>query len=130
MSQDWLTWQAAYDDGSFLNQYDGEKENSYHSIDRSKLVGFSLIDPTTDTAVFMMELLEDQRLVYRKRIGMDAQSGQEKYFIYLVGWQQTVGDKNVQALHWVFPDGSILSTGRFREDNPLLSEITWLDEEK
>ena len=130
MAEDWLNWRAVYDDGSIFPQYDGDKENSYHNIDRHKLIAFCLKEPHTNTDVFQMELLKDQRLIFRRRIGMDANNGDIKYLIYLVGWQQTIKGKNIQSLHWIFPDGSVLTTGKFHEDNPLLCEVTWFDEEK
>jgi hypothetical protein len=64
---------------------------------------------------------------------MDGASGETKWLIYLVGWQQTVAGKNIQSLNWLINSDSgltVLQTGKFREDSQLLYDIFWFEEEK
>lgn len=126
-----LEWVVVYDDGSELWQHgpDG-KEHSYADIDRSRISEFHLRLRGQDKTVIAYALEPGQRLIYRKRHSMSGITGEKNWTIHLVGWQQTVNGKNVQCLSWVFPDGSIINTGRFREDHPIFYSVELLDMEK
>lgn len=123
-------WQAVYDDLSFLDQISDGKTNSYHEIDRSKLMEFRLIEPKTGRVFFIMELDKEKRLIFRRRVSMNASTGETMAVVYLVGWQQTVNGKNVQSLFWVLPDLSVLNTGAFKENSHFLYDVFYFDEEK
>ena len=36
--------------------------------------------------------------------------------IIIIGWQQTIGDKNVQAINYLFPDGTVELAGEWGSD--------------
>lgn len=110
-----MQWLATYDDGSTLSQFapDGS-ERRYTDIDRARLRSFGLWDGDRKLIEFHFE--PGQRLIYRHRV--EQRQGGQPVVVYLVGWQQTVNGANVQSIAWVFPDGHIEMTGRWREDHP------------
>jgi hypothetical protein len=119
-----VQWLAVYSDGNVLPQFNQDgSQNAYGDIERSKLSEFHLMDPLTGDVFFSMALEPGQRLIYRRRVSMDGQSGLVNWVVYLVGWQETVGGKNVQSLNWIFPNGQIINTGRFREDHPIFYSV-------
>lgn len=122
-----LMWIAVYEDESNLQQWkpDGT-ENKYSDIERDRLTEFHLIDRETQKTVYAMAIDSGQRLIYRKRV---ATSGLNEalWTIFMVGWQQTVAGQNVQSIAWIFPDGSVISTGKFRPDHRLFYGIELLD---
>lgn len=126
-----LEWVAVYHDGTHLFQYaeDGT-QTPYTDIDRSRLTEFHLRERETDNSVFAVAFdSPEQRLIYRRRVAMDANSGQKKWVIHLVGWQRTVKGENIQSINWIFPDGSVINTGRFQEDHPMFYGVQFFDEE-
>jgi len=124
-----FAWVAVYGDDDYLFQFaDDGTENAYSKIEREKLKEFHLLDKNTGKTIYALALDHpDQRLIYRKRISMSGVSGEKQWEIALVGWQRKVGDENVQALAWVFPDGSIIQTGKFREDHPVFYGVELID---
>jgi len=126
-----LAWIAVYGEDDYLFQFnDDGTENGYSDIDRGRLKEFHIINKETKKHVFALALDEGQRLIYRKRIQVSGISGEKLWEIYLVGWQQTVKGTNVQAISWIFPDGSIIQTGRFQEDHGIFYSVELLDFEK
>ena len=131
MANDYLVWVAVYNDGTNFAQFNEDgTENSYHNIDRTKLTEFHMVRVDNQETVFAMALEPEQRLVFRRRVSMSGDTGEILRIIYLVGWQQTVGRKNVQSLNWILPDLSIVQTGKFREDSQIFYEIAWMEDEK
>lgn len=126
-----LEWVAVYKDGSVLFQHEEDgTENTYKDIDRKNLSEFHLRLKGTDKTVLAYALEPGQRLIYRMRHSMSGVSGQKNWTIYMVGWQQTVNGKNVQNISWVFPDGSIINTGKFNENHPIFYGIFEMDFEE
>lgn len=127
-----LQWLAIYNDGTFLEQYteDGT-ENKYADIDRTKLSEFRLHRESGEL-VFSVQLEQDQRLIYRRRNTITIEDGEEiRALFYLVGWQMTVGDRNIQSLNLITEDGSmVVQVGKFREDHPLFAPIVPVEGEK
>lgn len=125
-----LEWIVVYNDGSLLHQYDENGENAYADIDRSRVAEFHIRDRETGKIVLAYALEPGQRLIYRKRTSMSGITGEKNWVIYLVGWQQTVNGVNIQNISWIFPDGSIINTGRFRENHPIFYSAELLPFEK
>ena len=125
-----LKWVAVYSDGTNYPQYNEDgSENSYHAIDRERLSEFHLIRPDGSTH-FAVALEKGQRLVFRRRYSMDGVTGETNWVLYLCGWQMTVGKKNIQSLNWLFPDQTIINTGKFNEQSSLFYSIVFHEEEK
>lgn len=123
-----LRWIAVYKDESILPQYkeDGT-ENAYSDIDRENLSEFHVIDAEDgNNTVYALALEEGDRLIYRKR-HMTSGSGEQLGHIFMVGWQKTVGGENVQSIGWIFPNGSVIQTGKFREDHRLFYGVEFMD---
>lgn len=123
-----LEWIVVYEDGGILYQYEEDgKENLYADIDRERRVAeFHLRDRSTGKIVLAYALEPGQRLIYRKRHSMSGVTGEKNWTIHLVGWQQTIDGKNIQNISWVFPDGSIINTGRFRDNHPIFYSVELL----
>lgn len=119
-----IEWVAVYGQDEFFRQFnEDDTENKYMDIDRKKLIEFHILDRGTGKTVFALALEPEQRLIFRRRNSLNASTGDMNWTIYLVGWQQTVGGKNIQSLNWIFPDGSIIATGKFKEEHPIFYGI-------
>lgn len=110
-------WRAIYHDGDgkltsrYLDQYNSDgSENKYSDIDRFLLGRFDLIDRygNVKTSVY---LHENQRLIFRRRNFVPVNNPDSRWIVYLIGWQMTIttpkGEKNITAINYVFPDGSV-----------------------
>lgn len=123
-------WVAVYEDGSTLEQYNEDgSENRYADIQRKRVTEFHLRSRTQNRTLLAVEITAEDRLIYRRRNSMNGVSGEKNWTIFMVGWQKTLGGRNVQSINWIFPDGSIINTGRFQENHPLFYGIQWLAEE-
>lgn len=136
-------WKAIYSDGKSLDQYGINGKNSYLDIDRSKLQSFCIVDKTwipdrnflvpcsgpngeysecawlvpQEKFVYVLNLEPGQRLIYRilgakKMLVRDMSEIDTKRF-YLIGWQQKIGDKNVQSITYIAEDGLVVQGGKF-----------------
>ena len=125
--QQLITWTAHYADGTTLPQHEGDKENRYLDIDRSRLVAFSLRKDGQD--VLTVHLDPGMRLIYRRRVFLRLGADAPTVF-YLVGWQKTVGGENVQAISVIAEDsGKVHVIGRWRDDHPVFSGVELIDGE-
>lgn len=131
-----MQWVAYYDDGTHLRQYDDAGiESKYADIDRSRLTSFALYDGgrvdgvdisgnpvvgsylTASKKLLHLHLESGQRLIYRRRVEQSV--GTEiPNVCYMIGWQQLIKGENVQAICYVFEDGTIEVAGRFNESHP------------
>lgn len=118
-----IFWQALHSPGPVLDSRNGAK---YQDIDRQTCIAFDLyIDQEglpKPHLLLRIDLREDglpkRRLVYRKRTQLKA-SG-ESFEFYLVGWQRTVEGRNVQAICYVFNEGTVVLGGEFDEQDPFM----------
>lgn len=125
-TQEGITWRAVYKGGSFLAQYNKDGTvNKYKDIDRDRLERFDLL--RHNVRFYSVYLQDNQRLIYRRRtlirMKTDDLGEQEREVIYLVGYQTTIGGKNLVVLNYIYHDGKIeLDNSR--------SNIELYDEEK
>lgn len=71
----------------------------------------SLIPKTSNgLPVVTVELGEDKRWVVFSRVV--GRLGGKRIRLYCIGWQMTVGTKNIKSLQWVYPNGVIESADR------------------
>lgn len=108
-----LYWIAHYDNGESLKQFENGKENKYADINRERLFRFDLLDRATDKAVYSLYLREGQQLIFRRRTLK--QINKPDVVLFLVGWKMTVmasyGAKEIIAINYIYPDGSIALDG-------------------
>lgn len=110
-----MQWKAYYKDGSDLSQYNADgSENKYKNIDRESLSHFVLFEGKD--VRFACYLHKDQRLIFRRRTYL---RGDEKAVIYLVGWQMTVGGRNIKSIAYITP--THVETDNDRNDLELLN---------
>ena len=130
-----IVWCAQMSDGSTLYQRgpDGEK-NGYHQIDRNNLVAFDLwqgdhllcrIDMRPDRLGDGRGYGSPKHLIWRIRHIMNDRGRDDK--IHLVGWQRKVNGENVQAILYVFEDGTVLLGGEWGGDAEYMYSIVPLE---
>ena len=120
-----LYWRAVYKNGDSLSQFDKEgRENKYTKIDRAHLERFELVKENKEVS-FSLILEEGQRLIHR-RIRFKTMNFKTGKIIdtvaYMVGWQQTIEEKNVQAISYLLPNGSIIMAGKWKKGDALRNE--------
>lgn len=125
-----MEWVAVYQDGSTLfSENEDGTTSDYNDIDRKNLTEFHLREKESGKTVIAIAFDDPrQRLIYRRRVRRSS-DGSNEWAIYLVGWQRTVAGENIQSLNWVFPDGSIINTGRFQEDHPIFYDVAYFETE-
>jgi len=140
-----IYWKAIYKDGTSLCQFEENgTENKYPDIDRYKLTAFEIrkaaVGEQPDRLLFKMFIEPGRRLIYRRRVLERMRFGKaepelvKREIVYLVGWQATIGGRNVQDIAYVFPDGHVELAGKWREapynaiGNPLSVETKCYDE--
>lgn len=121
MERESIQWRAIYRDGEMLAQYEGERENRYVDIDRSKLASFALLK---DGLIKFMVHMDhpDQRLIYRRRVFMKQSADQSdgKRVFHLIGWRRKISDtETIQAIAVMGEDGSVDLISKWREDHVL-----------
>lgn len=121
-----LTWRVEYHDG--LNLWEWEDKgilNPYSSIDRKKLHTnggkFYLYHPNNRLVpVFVLELTPNQRLIWRKRrflkMAEGGMPGEKLRTVYLVGWHQTIHEKNseprnIKSILYIHQSGQVIMSG-------------------
>lgn len=108
---DALRWTAIYDDGTSLHEDDAD---GWGDIDLTRLRQFIVAGPA-GLPCHAVALSGHMRPVFfrRKRTLLDPQTGdagEHRLIAVCVGWQDTVGGRNVRALSWLLPDGSVAHT--------------------
>jgi hypothetical protein len=66
--------------------------------------------------VFALHLDEGQRLIYRRRVRKSVGGGE--FVVYLVGWQKTIANHNVQSISYIAESGEVHMAGAWRDDHP------------
>ena len=113
------SWVAWYNDGTFLEQ--GSYQDSkfdYAAIDRNKLAAFEIREIENKKTIFKLHLEPGQRLIYRRRVWQDFNTGQIIGYVYMVGWQQTIEGRNIQAIAHILPDGHVELAGKWSGGEP------------
>lgn len=102
-------------------------ENAYSDIDRENLSEFHVVDLDREgETVYALALDPGDRLIYRKR-HQTRGDGELIGTIFMVGWQRTIAGENVQSIGWIFPNGSIIQTGKFQEDHRIFYGVEMMD---
>lgn len=116
-----IQWRAYYGDGETLSQFDGDQENKYTDIDRSRLVAFALL--REDEPLVMVHLEPGQQLIFRRRVFLRPD---DQIVLWLVGWHQRWGGENRQFIAVVNEEGKVDLIGRWRENHPVFEQVTYL----
>lgn len=114
-----LTWVARYNSGHHV-QYnaEGEYQDKYADIDRENLKYFELWTVKPYKCLIRLHFdTPDKRLIWRRRVFKKTDGSEIP--VYLIGWQITVGEQNIQSINVVFPDGHIEQIDKWQEDNPI-----------
>lgn len=117
-----IQWVAQYEDELFPQYNEDGTENKYADIDRERLTAFSLVRESG--ILIRLHLDKGQRLIYRRRV--EVRPGDKTTVCYLVGWQKTIGNENVQSIACIFEHlGTVEIISEWREgwfDEPELLE--------
>lgn len=126
-----VTWVAVYNDGTALAQFDTTgKEFSSEEIDRRKLKSMLLF--FNGKVVLTQHFEPGQRLIFRRRVAITPGvspdgSGDTREFVYLLGWQRTVGNENIQHIAYVFETSARIElAGKFDDRHAWFYEPKWL----
>jgi len=123
-------WRAIYYDHVAIDQYDASGERivrGYEDIDRERLMAFDIREKGTERLILRIYLGGDKRLIWRERNYIQTNRAGEtvkRERIHLVGWQRTVGGRNVQAIAFVYPDGHIRIIDRWHEHHEIFHAPT------
>lgn len=111
-----MKWKAIYSDDTHLDQFnDDGTANNYADIDRNKLSAFDIIN--NDKLILHVNLNDKKRLIYRRRVRQKLSTGAQTV-VYLVGYQQTIGGKNVQVVNHIYEDGHIEQHDTYKGGEP------------
>ena len=120
-------WQAIYNDGTTLSQYNEDRgENKYTDIKRDKIIQFVLKRDSIPKVVIHLD--QNKKLIYRMRTAANNKGIIER--VYLAGWQERVDDINTQMISFLFEDGHIEIVDRFYEDHVWFYAINFIAEER
>lgn len=114
-------WKAFYSDGTFLGEYKEDRTpNSYHNIDRTKLIAFEL--SKDGKPVYRLHIEPGQTLIYRRRVRTDP-GGNIIGAFYMIGWQKKIHGENVQVISYVVDsdDHPIITAGKWDGGEPELT---------
>jgi len=120
-----LHWQAAYEDGTVLNQYNEDAtKNSYNDLNRDGLETFSLLDDQ-DNVIVTVELEPNCVLFWRMRVALHP-SGRTRERVHLVGWRKADGTEEINL---VLQDGKVRKYKKWNPNSQWLYEPIWRSQE-
>ena len=116
-----FSWLAVYVDGTTLWQFQDGRERSSEEIDRSRLRTLALL--TKERVPFYVQhFAPSQRMIYRRRTAMPPDGPPQVR--HLIGWQQTLGGRNVQHLATVCDEtGRVECVDHWNESHPWFRPI-------
>lgn len=132
---DGIFWIANYNDNTFLQQYQPTKdtyiENKYTNINRKKLISFEIWNKKENifSIITRINLEPNQRLIFRRRVRINIQSNSSEV-MYLVGWQQTIENHNIQSILCIMDNGFIELIGRWKDNDSFYCSPILIDDEK
>lgn len=126
-----LTWEARYNDGSYLPQYNEDgSENKYIDINRDTLKKFILVNSRGDVK-FVLNLDQGKKLIFRRRIAKNVASNAVTETVYVIGWQQNVSGIAVQSINFYFESTEYVEiTDGFKENHQWYYPVIFLPEEE
>jgi len=120
-------WNAVYNDGSSLLQFNGDKtENKYTDISRAHLSQFVLY--RNNKPVVVIHLDTNKKLIYRMRRAQNNRGEHE--VVYLAGWQEKRNGINIQSIVFLFEDNHVEIVDKFHENHLWFYPINFLPDER
>lgn len=99
----------------FCNYHDGTFDDmdniDFKNIKRDKLKSFALFRDD-NTPIFELFYEPNQRPIYRRR-GFNIGGGGNQY-VYIIGWQRTIGGENIQSLNFI-SDNVVIQKSKFTD---------------
>ena len=117
-----IFWQAIHPTHT-LDSRNGAK---YHDINRNDCLTFDVYvdQPGLESPHLLLRIdlrpddLPPKRLIWRRRV-QTKMTGESLEF-YLAGWQRTIEGRNVQAICYVFNEGTVVLGGEFDDADPFM----------
>jgi hypothetical protein len=105
------TWTAQYEDGTSLSEHENDVEHGTGDIDWERVRAVHLLPLKDGLPIHVVEIHPpDERLIAlaRRVIAINGSGdAQDKFTIWVVGWQRTDAGKNHKSILFVYPDGSV-----------------------
>lgn len=104
-----LTFTVIYKNGkkiTFSNQV------GYDSIPRNDIIEFEV--KKDEKSFILIKLDDNAKLIYRKRV--EQTFGKDPIIVYIFGWRKN----GEQSINYLLPDGSLIQSGKFKENDPLM----------
>ena len=119
-----IHWVAKYLNGDTLPQLKPDQtRNNYQDIDRANLINFNIF--LDDRLILVIDFSDDtapdigpKRLIWRMR-GRASSTGDNQQ-VHLAGWQRLVKGKSVQSICYITQAGTVILSGQWQEDKPML----------
>ena len=110
-ANNWHTWEAFGGDDYHLGRFDKDGNDvSVDQIDRQRVRAVVVRHLADGRTLFVQHIDPEkgERLIAFARVYIKYGGGQFRVFV--VGWQRTVGGRNVKILNYVLPDGTVHSS--------------------
>jgi hypothetical protein len=114
-SDDAYLWRALYDNegNEVLDEHEIDgTPHTFAEVDQARLLAFVLIPNREGLASHAVHLQPEQRLIFFRRARVD-NTGPCAGLVrkaHVIGWQQTIGGRNVKSMIAVFDNGACLLT--------------------
>jgi len=114
-------WVAEYDNGKIVQQGEVGFKKVLEKDKEGKVRQFALLanNPLLHKNV-LINLNKDKRLIYFERTVGSLSGEFDPFLVYLVGYQMTVGGKNIKVINYIYPNGHIETTD---EEPELLNDF-------
>jgi len=110
-ANNWHTWEAFGERDYHLGRFDkDENEVSVDQIDRQRVRAVVVRHLADGRTLFVQHIDPEkgERLIAFARVYIKYGGGQLR--VVVVGWQRTVGGRNVKVLNYILPDGTVHSS--------------------
>jgi hypothetical protein len=116
-STDQLLWVAGYDDGTQLEECDGNADHGFGEVDLERLRYFALVPRSGGGVQHVVQQSKGTKLIFFRRrqieLSQDLDGAQEWVTIPVLGLKITAGDRVTKVYEYLLPNGSTLLTDDF-----------------
>lgn len=129
-------WRVIFDDDEVLDEYNPEigQSRPWTEAFTKPIATVQLVEVATGDIPVTVHLKKGQKPITRRRvaidINMDGSPPGPPRIVWLMGWHQLLGKKNVQQVFFVHANGNIEVIDRWDENHQLYYAVRLLPEEE